>query len=110
MNPDPLVATHRIFIEAATHDGVCRCWKCLAWWATLDRTSSLAPFTAEEMNEYVRAGFSFTVTFPGGEMATGVMRENKIESDDPGLGDFREFDDLEREAYACGWILAHAYA
>lgn len=109
-NPNRLVATHNIFITAATHAGSCRCWRCLAWWATLDNASRLSPFSVEEMEEYAKNGFAFTVTFPKGEVARGVMRENRIITLDPGLGDIFEFDELEKEAAACGWILDHPHS
>ena len=42
-------------------------------------------------------------------MATGVMRRNRIESDDPVLSEFDTLEDLEKEAQARGWTLSHAY-
>lgn len=98
-----------VFLEAVRHTGSCRCWRCLLWWTELAPNESFGPFTTEERAAYAANGLPFTVTNAEGEVATGVMRRNRIESDDPVLSEFDTLEDLEKEAQARGWTLSHAY-
>lgn len=98
-----------VLLEAITHTGSCRCWRCLLWWTELAPNESFGPFTVEEMATYLADGLPFTVTNAEGEVATGVMRRNMIESDDPVLSEFATLEDLEAEAQARGWTISHAY-
>ena len=98
-----------VFLEAVSHTGSCRCWRCLVWWTELAPNESFGPFTVEEKATYLADGLPFTVTNGEGEVATGVMRQNRIESADPVWGDAATLEDLEKDAQLRGWTISHAY-
>lgn len=98
-----------VLLEAVSHTGSCRCWRCLLWWTELAQNESFGPFTVEEKATYLADGLPFTVTNAEGEVATGVMRRNMIESADPAFGGITTLEDLEVEAKAQGWTISHAY-